>query len=122
MCPCPHSPRPHLRSTSVVCGYAHSESPVHLTVQSVMSSRPAISEIPTCSSSAGSRQGRKRSSSSGADGSQGLVLAGEQYISLLDLRYRMRVLQRQLLGGAGEVEVPRGSPHFDIIQVRAGGC
>ena len=77
------------------------------------------------SSSAGRRKGRKRSSSSGAGGSEGLVLAGEQYTSLLDLRYRMRVLQRQLLGGAGEVEVPRGSPHFDIFQVHAGllrGC
>ena len=49
-----------------------------------------------------------------------VTMAGQQYASLLDLRAHMRALQRQLLGEADEVEVPRGSPAFDTIQVRGG--
>ncbi|PRW58741.1 DUF3223 domain-containing [Chlorella sorokiniana] len=45
-----------------------------------------------------------------------VTVAGERYESLMDLRYKMRSLQRELLGQADEVEVPRSSPHFEIIQ------
>lgn len=45
-----------------------------------------------------------------------VTVAGQRYESLMDLRYKMRSLQRELLGQADEVEVPQGSPHFDVIQ------
>ena len=46
-----------------------------------------------------------------------VVVAGQRFASLLDLRQHMRLLQRSLLGEADEAQVLPDSPHFELIQV-----
>lgn len=63
------------------------------------------------------QQQQQQSHGSGAAAGD-VVLAGRRFESLLDVRFQMRALQRELLGDAEEVVVPRESPHFELIEVR----
>lgn len=61
------------------------------------------------------QQQQQQSHGSGAAAGD-VVLAGRRFESLLDVRFQMRALQRELLGDAEEVVVPRESPHFELIE------